>query len=228
MQINLKPRTNLKFPSHERDERAAAIALAGSTVVCGGLAKSVTGGLSPTSAGAQAGAFKFCRPAPGLAAPADGLLVTASCVATKIPERRWLAALMEPAVEAGGCAYVELAVETGPRQGAAVGVIEAAALPALANGARVCDTQGAHMLCLVSRTAWPGARSWAAGSERVRSGARVGLLLERGRLWVCLDSDGQQVGPGPMSSGLAGRMHFSAELSLKSGGRVQLVPSARP
>ena len=36
------------------DERAAAIALAGSTVVCGGLAKSVTGGLSPTCAGARA------------------------------------------------------------------------------------------------------------------------------------------------------------------------------
>ena len=150
--------------------------------------------------------------------------MAASHVATTdIPERPWLAALMEPAVDAEGCAYVELAVLLG--NGAAVGVIEAAAVPTLSNGARVCDTQGAHMFCLVSWTAWPGPRHWAAPPEKERSGARVGLWLEKGRLWIYLD--GKQVGPGPMASGLAGRMHFAAELCVENAGRLQLLPSAR-
>ena len=51
--------------------------------------------------------------------------------------------------------------------------------------------------------AYPGNRDWGAAGRRAR-GERVGLLVERGSVWVYVD--GARLGPGPMATDLPQRV----------------------
>ncbi len=51
--------------------------------------------------------------------------------------------------------------------------------------------------------AYPGNRDWGAAGRRAR-GDRVGLLVERGSVWVYVN--GARLGPGPMATDLPPRV----------------------
>ena len=59
-----------------------------------------------------------------------------------------------------------------------------------------------------SALAFPGGRGWGAPQRRLAPGARIGALVDGGRLWIRVD--GEWVGPGPMARGLPAKVWFAS------------------
>ena len=82
-----------------------------------------------------------------------------------------------------------------------IGVTDLDAAPPA--GQYMHDKPGSRMYDCCDSRAWPRYRDWGAAGRRAR-GERVGLLVERGSVWVYVN--GARLGPGPMATDLPQRV----------------------
>ena len=141
----------------------------------------------------------FSRAIPeGVSVSADGL--AASRVGTDSSGFR--GALVEPAFCSAERCYAEWIIEEAGRDcWIMVGVTDMDSVPA--DGQAMFSMPGTRMYSCCTSVAHPGCRDWGAKGQRVQ-GDRVGVLVERGSVWVYVN--GAQLGPGPMATDLPQRV----------------------
>ncbi len=126
---------------------------------------------------------------------------------------------------AGGRHYAEWAVEAAaPHCGVMVGVTALDAVPP--PGDNVFASPHSRMFYCHDGRAFPGGgggdgRAWGAAGG-CAAGDRVGVLVERGAVWVAVN--GRPVGPGPLATDLppqvrGGARRFGGEGERQGGGR---------
>ena len=170
--------------------------------------------------------YKFGGPgrvAEGISVSDDGMAVTrGEGAAGQWHPYQYRGALAEEAVDTGGRAYAEWAIEEADDYcHIMLGVTALEATPAAGTMYIYGSPESRMYFCYDSR-AYPGNRDWGT-SERRRKGERVGLLVDGGRLWVYVN--GARLGPGPMASDLPARVRFAVEMH-DPGTRVRLVAGA--
>jgi hypothetical protein len=155
--------------------------------------------------------------AEGVTVSDDGMAMTRG----KIRGYIYRGALVEGVVDTGGRAYAEWAIEEADACCfIMLGVTALEVAPQ--DGTDMLNSPESRMYFCYDSTAWPGNRDWGASGRR-RKGDRVGLLVDGGRLWVCVN--GARLGPGPMASDLPARVRFAA-LMFNPGACVRLVAGA--
>jgi hypothetical protein len=119
------------------------------------------------------------------------------------PDGKWRGAVVEPAFGSDARRYAEWAIEAADAHcHLLIGVTDLdAAPPAGVKG--MCHLPGSRMYYCCDSRAYPGARSWGAAGRRA-AGDRVGVLVERGCVWVYVN--GARLGPGPMATDLPRRV----------------------
>ena len=157
---------------------------------------------TPRQADTSPPRLAFSRAVPeGVSVSADGL--AASRVGTDIG---YLGALVEPAFCSAERCYAEWIIEEAGRDcWIMVGVTDMDSVPP--DGLTMYLMPGSSMYSCCTSGAHPGCRDWGAKGRRKR-GDRVGLLVERGSVWVYVN--GTRLGPGPMATDLPQRViHLS-------------------
>ena len=141
----------------------------------------------------------FSRAVPeGVSVSADGL--AASRAGTDSDGFRGV--LVEPAFCSAERCYAEWIIEEADRYCCImVGVTDMDSVPA--DGQSLYRLPGSRMHCCCTSLAYPGGRDWGAKGQ-VEQGDRVGVLVERGSVWVYVN--GARLGPGPMATDLPQRV----------------------
>ena len=143
--------------------------------------------------------FAFRRAVPeGVSVSANGLAVS------RMGTAGWAngASLVEPAFSSAERHYAEWVIEEADFHcSILIGVTDLDAAPPA--GQRMHDMPGSRMYSCYDSKAFPGHRNWGAAGRRAR-GDRVGLLVERGGVWVYVN--GARLGPGPMATDLPKRV----------------------
>ncbi len=149
----------------------------------------------------------------GVSVSSDGLAV--SRVGTGLG---FLGALVEPAVSSAERCCAEWVIEEADAEcDIMIGVTDLDAAPPA--GQAMFSQPGSrmyycHNYCNNS-FAYPSGRNWGATGRRAR-GERLGLVVERGSVWVYVN--GARLGPGPMATDLPGRV---------SDERLECLPHSR-
>ncbi len=153
----------------------------------------------PRQARARQPPFAFSRAAPeGLSVSADGLAVSRVGTAAA---NAMLGAVLEPAVSSAERCYAEWVIEEANAKCCInIGVTDLDAAPP---PGRLIHSSGSRLYFCTNSQMHPGNRDWGAAGRRAR-GDRVGLLVERGGVWVYVN--GARLGPGPMATDLPGRV----------------------
>jgi hypothetical protein len=163
------------------------------------------------------------RVAKGVTISDDGMAATRA----KGAEYEYQGALVEEAVDTGGRAYAEWVIEEAVGDCyimLGVTALEAAPQAGTCMHNSIADSPESRMYGCRNSRAYPGYRDWG-GSGLRRKGDRVGLLVDKGRLWVVVN--GARLGPGPMASDLPARVRFAVEMC-NAGSSVRLVAGAAP
>ena len=149
----------------------------------------------------------FSRAVPeGVSVSADGLAVS------RVGSDGWRGAVVEPAVSSAERCYAEWVIEEADACcDILIGVTDLDAVPPA--GQCMHDMPGSRMYHCYDSTAYPGGRDWGAAGQRKR-GERVGVLVERGSVWVYVD--GARLGPGPMATDLPQRVRAARARSKRT------------
>ena len=133
----------------------------------------------------------------GVSVSADGLAV--SRVGTG---EGYQGAVVEPAVSSAERCYAEWVIEEADADCfILIGVTDLDAAPPAGQGMH--DKPGSRMYSCFRSKAYPGGRDFGAVGRRA-PGDRVGLLVDRGSVWVYVN--GARLGPGPMATDLPQRV----------------------
>ena len=146
----------------------------------------------------------------GVSVSADGLAVS------HVGSGVWRGAVVEPAVSSAERCYAEWVIEEADADCyIMIGVTDLDAAPPA--GQLMFDKPGSRRYHCHDSRAYPGKRNWGAAGQRKR-GERVGVLVERGSVWVYVD--GARLGPGAMATDLPQRVRAARARSKRTRARA--------